>query len=63
MTYEETRDWIAKNWDESITLREWWRRMADARLSFPRWPAEWFGRDASQREQNEILRAFGDADV
>ncbi|MEY2768167.1 MAG: hypothetical protein RI912_1830 [Actinomycetota bacterium] len=63
MTYEETRDWIAKNWDESITLREWWRRMSDARLSFPRWPAEWFGRDASQREQNEILRAFGDADV
>lgn len=61
--YEETRDWIASHWDESITLREWWQRMADAALSFPRWPKEWFGRDASQREFNEILRAFGDADV
>ncbi len=61
--YEQTRDWISGHWDESITLREWWRRMSEARLSFPRWPKEWFGQDASQRDQNEILRAFGDADV
>lgn len=61
--YDETREWIASHWDESITLREWWQRMSDAALSFPRWPKEWFGRDASQREFNDILRAFGDADV
>ena len=61
--YDETRDWIAANWDESITLREWWARMLAARLSFPRWPTEWFGRDCSQRDQNDIARAFGDADV
>ena len=61
--YDETRDWITANWDESITLREWWARMLAARLSFPRWPTEWFGRDCSQRDQNDIARAFGDADV
>ena len=61
--YDETREWITSHWDESITLREWWQRMSDAALAFPRWPKEWFGRDASQREFNDILRAFGDADV
>jgi len=61
--YQETRDWITANWDEDITLREWWARMNDARLSFPRWPTEWFGRDASQSDQSAILKAFSDADV
>ena len=61
--YQETRDWITANWDEEITLREWWARMNDARLSFPRWPTEWFGRNASQSDQSAILKAFSDADV
>ena len=61
--YQETRDWITANWDEEITLREWWARMNEARLSFPRWPTEWFGRNASQRDQSAILKAFSDADV
>ena len=63
MTYEETREWIAANWDDSLPLREWWLRMRDARMSFPRWPQQWFGRDASQREQAEVARAFEDAGV
>ena len=61
--YQETRDWITANWDEDITLREWWARMNDARMSFPRWPTEWFGRKASQSDQSAILKAFSDADV
>jgi alkylation response protein AidB-like acyl-CoA dehydrogenase len=61
--YQETRDWITANWDEEITLREWWARMNEARLSFPRWPTEWFGRNASQREQSTILKAFSDANI
>ena len=61
--YDQTRDWISANWSEDITLREWWIRMNEARLSFPRWPEAWFGRDASQSDQNAILKAFSDADV
>jgi len=60
---DETRDWIAANWDDSLSLREWWRRMRDDRLAFPRWSAEWFGRDASAREQADIAGAFADAGV
>ena len=61
--YSATRDWINDNWNTDLTLREWWQLMNEARLSFPRWPSEWFGRDASQKDQLAILKAFSDADV
>jgi len=61
--YNETQEWIRTHWDDHITLREWWQRMLDARLSFPRWPSEWFGRAATEAEQNDIARAFEDLDV
>lgn len=61
--YQETRTWIESNWDDSLTLREWWSLMNEARLSFPRWPSAWFGRDASKSEQNDIARAFADTGV
>jgi alkylation response protein AidB-like acyl-CoA dehydrogenase len=37
--------------------------MSDAKLSFPRWPAAWFGRECTQNEQNQIARAFADSGV
>jgi alkylation response protein AidB-like acyl-CoA dehydrogenase len=56
--YQFTLDWIEENWDDSLTLRQWWQMMNDARLSFPRWPSAWFGRDCTEAEQNDIARAF-----
>jgi len=61
--YQDTRNWIDENWVDTLTLRQWWILMNDACLSFPRWPAAWFGRDASTAEQNDIARAFADAGV
>ena len=61
--YQETRSWIQENWDDSLTLRNWWALMNEARLSFPRWPTDWFGRNAIESEQNEIARAFSDSGV
>jgi alkylation response protein AidB-like acyl-CoA dehydrogenase len=37
----EVRAWLRKAWSAEITVREWWRRLADARLSAPAWPAPW----------------------
>lgn len=34
---EALRYWIAKNWDTSITVGEWWDRLAGAGLSAPTW--------------------------
>ena len=41
---EELRAWLKDNWDTDLTLREWWRRLADGGWSFPTWPEEWSGR-------------------
>ena len=35
----EVRSFLGAAWSEDITVREWWRRLADARLSAPTWPA------------------------
>ena len=35
----EVQAWVDANWDTSITVREWWRRLADAGYAYPSWPA------------------------
>ena len=57
----ELRSWIAENWDEHSTVREWWRRLADSGWGFPTWPREWFGRgliaEAAAVVYDELARA------
>ncbi len=38
------------NWDTSITVREWWLRLADAGYAYPTWPLGLGGSDASRRD-------------
>jgi alkylation response protein AidB-like acyl-CoA dehydrogenase len=35
--------WLAENWSPDLTVREWWRRLAQSGFGFPTWPREWFG--------------------
>ncbi len=34
----EVQAWVDANWDTWITVREWWRRLAEAGYAYPRWP-------------------------
>lgn len=61
--YDDTRSWIKENWDESLTLRQWWRLMDEARLSFPAWPVDHHGRGASKEALDAIGQAFHDAGI
>src|SRR6266508_3595276 len=57
----EIRSWLAENWSLDITVREWWRRLADAGLSAPTWPPP-YGRGytpAAGRVVIEELAAAG----
>jgi alkylation response protein AidB-like acyl-CoA dehydrogenase len=38
------RAWVDDAWDVDLTLRAWWRRLAESGWGFPAWPREWFGR-------------------
>jgi alkylation response protein AidB-like acyl-CoA dehydrogenase len=40
----EVREFVDGAWNLDLTLREWWRRLAESGWSFPAWPNEWFGR-------------------
>ena len=31
-------EFVDREWDESVTVRQWWRRLADAGLAYPAWP-------------------------
>jgi alkylation response protein AidB-like acyl-CoA dehydrogenase len=40
----EVREWVSREWDPDLTVREWWRRMAAAGYSSPMLPTELGGR-------------------
>jgi alkylation response protein AidB-like acyl-CoA dehydrogenase len=35
----EVDTWVRGNWDESLSVRQWWCRLFDAGYSYPAWPA------------------------
>jgi alkylation response protein AidB-like acyl-CoA dehydrogenase len=57
----EVRSWLDANWDDTLTVRDWWRRLADSGWGFPTWPREWFGRglsgDAADVVYDEMAQA------
>lgn len=46
--------WLKENWDPGLTVREWWRRLADAGYAHPTWPAGLGGLGASSAQAREI---------
>ena len=50
----EVQAWVDANWDTSITVREWWRRLADAGYAYPSWPAGLGGRGPPRRDAMTI---------
>lgn len=49
--------WLDENWDPTLTVAEWWRRLADARLAHPMMPVPW-GRGWSRAETSQMVRAM-----
>jgi alkylation response protein AidB-like acyl-CoA dehydrogenase len=51
----EVQDWVDANWDESLTVREWWRRLVDAGYAYPSWPAGVGGSGVSRGDARTVL--------
>jgi alkylation response protein AidB-like acyl-CoA dehydrogenase len=60
---DEVRAWVAENWDESLTVREWWRRLADAGYAYPTWPAGVGGAGMSNGEARVVLAVLAEREV
>jgi alkylation response protein AidB-like acyl-CoA dehydrogenase len=58
----EVREWLAVNWSEDITVREWWRRLADAGYTAPTWPRP-YGLGVSASEARAISAELAAAKV
>ncbi len=65
--HREALGWFEANWDDQLTLGDWWDRLAQSGWGFPGWPAAWFGKglrgDAARAAiaaRNEV-GAFGPA--
>ena len=46
----QVQAWVDSNWDHSLTVREWWLRLADAGYAYPAWPLGLGGSDATRRD-------------
>jgi alkylation response protein AidB-like acyl-CoA dehydrogenase len=53
----DVHGWLAANWDPTLTVGEWWKRLADARLAHPTLPEPW-GRDWSRDETAQLVRGM-----
>jgi alkylation response protein AidB-like acyl-CoA dehydrogenase len=40
----EVRGWVTRNWDPSLSLRDWRERLVDAGWAVPSWPVRWYGK-------------------
>jgi alkylation response protein AidB-like acyl-CoA dehydrogenase len=54
----ELLEWLTESWDTSITVREWWSRLAEAGLTMPTWPRTHGGVSAPTAVQSLIERQF-----
>ena len=58
----EADEWLASNWDASLSLLAWRERLVDSGWMVPSWPTRWFGRGLpawTDRVIAEALRTIG----
>ncbi len=55
------RHWLSQHWDTSITVGEWWERLATAGLTVPTWQRAHGGLAATTPVQSVIERELGAA--
>jgi len=58
---EEARAWFADHWDPELTVREWWRLLADSGWAFPSWPEGFGGRALPGASAKAAVRARKEA--
>ncbi len=46
----QVQAWVEANWDVDLTVREWWRRLAEAGFAYPSWPIGLGGLGLSRRD-------------
>ena len=53
----EVEAWLDENWDPALSVRDWWRRLAGAGLSYPMMDAP-FGRSYNRDQTAAVFAAL-----
>ena len=59
----ELSSWIEENWDQDLTVAEWWQTLADARYSHTMLPKTAGGREWGRDLNQVVLRTMADKNV
>ena len=57
---DEITAWLEQNWDPSLSLPEWRRRLVASRWAAPAWPIRWGGRGWPDWTESLVVTAIGD---
>jgi len=57
----EVSDWLGENWDENLTVEQWWNRLVESGWGFPTWPEEWFGKALGRADARIVGEQFASA--
>ncbi len=60
---EDVHEWVEANWNLDLTVREWWRRLAEAGYAYPAWPAGVGGSGASWSAARTVTAALAERRV
>ncbi|HEX3680328.1 MAG TPA: acyl-CoA dehydrogenase family protein, partial [Galbitalea sp.] len=47
--------WVDVSWDQTLTIREWWHRLADAGYAYPAWPVGVGGSGMSSADTRVVM--------
>ena len=53
----EVEAWLDANWDADLSVRQWWKRLADAALSYPQLDAP-YGRGYTREQASAVFAAL-----
>jgi alkylation response protein AidB-like acyl-CoA dehydrogenase len=63
----EVREWVTRNWDPSLSLRDWRERLVSSGWAVPSWPVRWYGKGlpawADDLVADEIRRGHAVASI
>jgi alkylation response protein AidB-like acyl-CoA dehydrogenase len=58
--FDECRDWLRANWEPTLSLRDWWARLAQSGWAVPHFPTAWFGRGLTPGVAPAVSRAIAE---
>ncbi|MES2986387.1 MAG: acyl-CoA dehydrogenase family protein [Pseudomonadota bacterium] len=58
--YEEAIAWLREHWQPGLTVRQWWKLLADSGWAYPTWPTEHFGKGLPASSVSEVRDAFAE---